>query len=198
MYILTQQRNSTINLNKGFTVVETLVAILVLSITIAGPLSIAFSGLRGAQLSKDEVTASYLAQEGIEYVRAMRDQDYIDGGTTAWATFLTSCVVGPSAFGCWIDTLDFAHGTCTNAACTTQNPVEFNTAGTRAGLYEHGSTGTFIDTRFTRIVTAAVQDIASGSDTDEYLITSTVSWKTGTIDRSVVIRETITNWQKNL
>lgn len=182
----------------GFTVVETLVAILVLSITIAGPLSIAFSGLRGAQLSKDEVTASYLAQEGVEYVRALRDQDYIDGGTTAWATFLSECT---GANGCWIDMTDFTHGDCDSVTCVSANPVEFNSS---TGVYAHSALngspddagGTASDSRFTRIVKAAGQTIDGGSN--EYLITSTVTWKTGNIDRSVAIKETITNWQKNL
>ncbi len=186
-----QNMNKQRSGNDGFTVVETLVAILVLSISIAGPLSIAFSGLRGAQLSKDEVTASYLAQEGIEFVRALRDQDYIDDGTDEWTTFLNACEPTLQPHGCWIDIIDLTHGACTDAACTNNNPVEFNAT---TGIYDYGSGGA--DSRFTRIVKAVSQTIDGGPN--EYFVTSTVTWRTGTIDRSVVIQETITNWQKAL
>ena len=53
-----------------------------------------------AQTARDQLTASYLAQEGIEYVRAMRDNEYLAayqaGGsnvsTTAWNNFLTASI----------------------------------------------------------------------------------------------------------
>lgn len=202
MTLRTQHRLEAKIVHGGFTVIETLVAILVLSITIAGPLSIAFSGLRGAQLAKDEVTASYLAQEGIEFVRAKRDQDYIDNGTNEWSTFITHCEGASGSPGCWIDMTDFSYGPCDNvdAFCTTANPVEFNST---TGTYYHSAPDNGSNEgaspahgRFTRIVKATEQQIDTGFN--EYLITSTVSWRTGTIDRSVVIREIITNWQKNL
>lgn len=81
----------------GFTLVETLVAVALLLTVIVGPLSIAQKGLQTASHAGDQVTAIYLAQEGIEHIQMLRDNvaldnylDYIvngsngNGNTTEW------------------------------------------------------------------------------------------------------------------
>jgi prepilin-type N-terminal cleavage/methylation domain-containing protein len=57
----------------GFTLVEAMVAIAILSMSITGPLVIAQKGIASAVYSRDQVTAFYLAQEAVEYVRNVRD-----------------------------------------------------------------------------------------------------------------------------
>ena len=59
--------------NKGFTLVETLVSISIFSMAILGLLSILASGITNTTYAKQKMTADYLAQEGIEYVRNIRD-----------------------------------------------------------------------------------------------------------------------------
>jgi Tfp pilus assembly protein PilV len=54
---------------KGFTIVETLVAVTILMISIAGPLTVANKGLLAAINAKDQMIASYLAQDAMEYVK---------------------------------------------------------------------------------------------------------------------------------
>jgi prepilin-type N-terminal cleavage/methylation domain-containing protein len=61
----------------AFTLVETLVAIAIVTIAVAGPLVTATRALVLAYTARDQVTASYLAQEGVEYVRLMRDSVYL-------------------------------------------------------------------------------------------------------------------------
>ena len=63
--------------NRGFTLIETLVAIAVLSLAITGPMVIAQKGIGSAIYARDEVTAFYLAQEAIEYIRNVRDTNRI-------------------------------------------------------------------------------------------------------------------------
>jgi Tfp pilus assembly protein PilV len=53
--------------NSGFTIVETLVAITILMIAIAGPLTIAQKGLTASTYARDQMIASFLAQDGLEY-----------------------------------------------------------------------------------------------------------------------------------
>src|SRR5438046_1665614 len=62
----------------GFTIIETLVAIAILLLAIVGPLSIASTSLNSAYYAKDQVTAFYLAQEGIEYMRFLRDTNSLN------------------------------------------------------------------------------------------------------------------------
>jgi type II secretory pathway pseudopilin PulG len=78
--------------NKGFTLVETLVAISIFTVSILGLISILASGVSDISYAKQKIVASYLAQEGIEYVRNMRDTAvlYPSVGQTAqdmWNTF---------------------------------------------------------------------------------------------------------------
>jgi type II secretory pathway pseudopilin PulG len=72
----------------GFTLVETLVAITVLLVAIVGPMTIAAQGLQASFFAREETTAVYLAQEGIEAVERARDNGALDAiygiGLTAW------------------------------------------------------------------------------------------------------------------
>ena len=63
--------------SRGFTLIETMVAVTILTLAVAGPLMTASRAIVAAQSARDQLTASYLAQEGIEYVRAMRDNEYL-------------------------------------------------------------------------------------------------------------------------
>lgn len=59
--------------NKAFTLIETLVAISIFTMSILGLMSVLSSGIASTNYAKQKIIASYLAQEGIEYVRNMRD-----------------------------------------------------------------------------------------------------------------------------
>ena len=82
-----------IKLSTGFTLVEAMVAVTVLTLAISGAFFTANSAIIAAEIASDQLTASYLAQEGVEYVRKMRDDAYlaaVAGGNpaNAWSTFL--------------------------------------------------------------------------------------------------------------
>ena len=68
--------------NTGFTLVETLVAISIFSVSIVGLMSVLGSGISNTNYAKQKITAYYLAQEGIEYVRNMRDTEVLYGNGT--------------------------------------------------------------------------------------------------------------------
>lgn len=57
----------------GFTLVETLVAISIFTMSILGLLIVLTNGISDTGYAKKKLAASYLAQEGIEYVRNQRD-----------------------------------------------------------------------------------------------------------------------------
>jgi prepilin-type N-terminal cleavage/methylation domain-containing protein len=72
--------------NKGFTILETLVAITIILIAITGPLDIIAHSLKASYYSRDEVTAFYLAQEAIEYARNEKNNNELDpnAGVEDW------------------------------------------------------------------------------------------------------------------
>ncbi len=76
----------------GFTLVETLVAIAIIMVAITGPYASAAQAIAAARIARDHTIATFLAQEGIEIVRAERDKVYLHdcftttgcSGTTVW------------------------------------------------------------------------------------------------------------------
>jgi prepilin-type N-terminal cleavage/methylation domain-containing protein len=62
---------------KGFTLIETMVAITILTVAVAGTFSVANSSINASSIARDQLTASYFAQEGIEMVRQARDNTYL-------------------------------------------------------------------------------------------------------------------------
>lgn len=66
-----------ISLLSGFTLIEALVAISILMVAVAAPITIAQKGLSSAVYSKDQMIAAYLAQDAIEYIKNKRDEHAI-------------------------------------------------------------------------------------------------------------------------
>lgn len=76
--------------NKAFTLVETLVALSIFTVSLLALMSILASGIANTNYAKQKVAATYLAQEGIEYIRNARDTSvlYDPGGPQdGWDTF---------------------------------------------------------------------------------------------------------------
>ena len=65
--------------SKGFTLVETLVSLFILSIALTGAFTVISSNLRTAHFIQHSFIANGLAQEGLEVVRNLRDTDWFAG-----------------------------------------------------------------------------------------------------------------------
>ena len=85
------------NYNKGFTLIETLVAILILMSTVTAIMYLVVNIIISTRSAKFENTAQYLLQEGIEYVRNNRDSA-LNGGAT-WNDFKQTGPSCPSTIG---------------------------------------------------------------------------------------------------
>lgn len=72
-------RRSRERLDPGFTVIESLVAVSILVLAVIGTTSAIQSGISSYILSKNQVTAFYLAQEGFEHIRNLRDENILRG-----------------------------------------------------------------------------------------------------------------------
>lgn len=75
----------------GYSLVEVLVAITVLLVALVAPLTIAYSGLKRANVSKEQTQAIFLAQEGIEAVMRLRENSALsasgfDNLAAVWST----------------------------------------------------------------------------------------------------------------
>jgi len=186
--------------SKGFTLIETMIAVTILSLAIVGPLFTASRAIVAAQSSRDQLVASYLAQEGIEYVRAMRDNEYLaayqSGGASvssvAWNNFLNNPVQDISAITqcrmpkvCTLDPVQGAvspMASCPNDVCT---PLYLLTNGVYSQQNLSGSKAT----SFIRTIQAT--DVSA---TEESIV-SQVSWSFHGVPYSVTITDHLTPWQ---
>lgn len=66
------------NLKRGFSMIESLVAIAVLLVAIVGPLTIAINSIQYSNVAKDKLQATYLAQEQIELLVARQHTIFIE------------------------------------------------------------------------------------------------------------------------
>ncbi|MDE1924815.1 MAG: hypothetical protein KGH79_01385 [Patescibacteria group bacterium] len=180
----------------GFTLVETLVAVVVLMTAIAGPLTIASKSLQATLVAKDQDTAFYLAQDAMEYIRFVRDTNKLSGGdwlTGAGATVpanakdLTPC---EGASGCYFDSLGNNPSVITacSGAC---GPIYYDPTN---DYFTYNTTGT-TQTIFTRTVQILTPVGGNGNEV-EAIASTTVSWQdTAGLTRQVQVREDIFNWQ---
>jgi len=185
-----------INYKKGFTLLEALVAISILMVAVAAPITIAQKGLSSATYSKNQMIASYLAQDVIEYIKNKRDEVSINnlnyGDWDNLSIFglngnpKTLCM---SANGCEVDTL-LNVMTDTNAVKQIGSQLTPLNTDTN-GFYGYKNDSGYKATNFTRKINIELHNIDGGATSakDEALITVTVSWGSD----SVVVKSLIYN-----
>lgn len=174
---------------RGFTLVETLVAITVVVTAMVGPLYAVQQSLNASRTAREQLIASSLAQEGVEYVRAIRDSNYLyflrTGGARSWLAGLdgTGGSVNCITATCVIDpTQDMQ-----NAVTRTSTPSPLYLSSTN--LYTQVAVVP-TPTKYTRTVLLTP---VSGSVT-EMTVTVVVSWTTKNQTRNVTITERLHNW----
>jgi len=107
----TSNRIKNNNLNTGFTIVETLVAIGILVVALSGGFAAVSLSLNRSSLSKEQVIAFYLAQEGMEIIRNKRDSNALSGNSWLQGIALNG---DPCEFGnvCRADAISFSLNSC--------------------------------------------------------------------------------------
>ncbi len=92
---------NNLNYKKGFTIIETLVAVTILMLAIVGPMTVSQKSLVASLYAKDQIIASYLAQDAMEYLKNKRDT-YIS--VSSFANWVATYGVCTSANPCSVDT----------------------------------------------------------------------------------------------
>ncbi|MAZ41117.1 hypothetical protein CL654_03290 [bacterium] len=96
---------------KGLSIIETVVAILIISFVIGAPIGVLQQGLFLSQNAKERVTARFLAEEPLEYLRNLKDSNIVQsvknvqgGGSPISFSqgLLMACVEG-SGNNCLVD-----------------------------------------------------------------------------------------------
>lgn len=197
---------------KGFTLVEALVAIAIVSIAIAGPMYSANRAVVAAQTATNQLVAAYLAQEGVEYVRSVRDAAYLNrynlgdpsASTDSWTDFTDSssssglniwkCMKNnPSTNACTLDPFQ-PMGTGNGKSL---NPCHIAPLGndcaplylTSSNIYTQNNTFPNVKQPFTR--TIQMNTISA----NEINVVSTVKWDFHNSTYAVTVTDHLTPWQ---
>ncbi|MBI4239628.1 prepilin-type N-terminal cleavage/methylation domain-containing protein [Candidatus Uhrbacteria bacterium] len=121
---------------RGFTIIELLTAVFILSTALVGALTLATSNLRNQGIGTSRLVAVNLAKEGVEFVRGFRDSNWLanqdwDIGLVSQTS--TSCAVIESAMTAFTFVSDaICQGEITDAA--------YQMYRTSAGRYYQGGT----------------------------------------------------------
>lgn len=90
------------NAAAGFTLLETVVAVMILSYAIVGPFALAAQSLRVSRDARDELTATQLAVEAIEVAHSVRDNNSADDSTLTQANWMQN-ILSNCANSCIVD-----------------------------------------------------------------------------------------------
>jgi len=152
---------------RGFTLIEALVAISILLVGILGPFMLTNMNLQAGLFSRDQITAYYLAQEAIEMVREVRDENFIQeqrtGSNMWWLSGLSACITGNTLGGCRVDGRRGVSPpanrfqSCLHNNCEANSRLSVNTTlnSPAFGEYGHVTGGGFVTSRFSRHVRIA-------------------------------------------
>lgn len=170
----------------GFTLVETLVAISIFSLSVLSVMAFMSQSPVDTRYAENKMRSAYLAQEGIEYLRNMRD-NYIlftSSNSLVWSNFVSkvsSCAAGSEC------------GVNVSLAPTDPNSIFLCSSDPNqcklyvdGGNYNNGGSG--VDSGLVRKI--SVQSI----NQNEMKVFSTVSFNISGRSYSVTFSEVLFNW----
>ncbi|MDO8424508.1 MAG: prepilin-type N-terminal cleavage/methylation domain-containing protein [bacterium] len=167
--------------NKGFTLLEVLVAISLLTFGIGGAFMLVTQTVISSQLTESRLEAVYLAQEGAELVRNVRDANFLNvykGTGTDWLEGLRGCEAGCEA--------DF------NDAVLTSFDGRFLKIG--GGFYNYDSG---LDTYFKRkIIISDLTELDDPPDgiTDRVKVAVEIYWQERGQTHKITVQEFLYKW----
>lgn len=192
-----KKKLSGASMSAGFTLVETLVAISIFTMSILGLMIVLSQGVSDTSYAKMKITASYLGQEGIEYVRNIRDTFVLydeASSQNGWEKFNEKLINEScgSSNGCYFDdqNLNYANPLQPMAdinviACDSLCPYLLYDAISGKYGYVSGENSGFI--RTIKII------VVSPNETK---IFSTVSWEQGSGNYNITFTESLFNWME--
>ncbi len=178
---------------KGFTLIETLVAITILITGIMVPMTIAARGLQSAFHAREQLTATFLAQEGMELVRLMRDNHALsDIQTPIAGKAPVSNIFSACTSGCALDT-SLLPTSCSAETCR----LYLDTTASEKVFYAHDKVVGAIwnQSPFTR----SIQVNQVPTNPEQVMVVVTVKWQSGLFraEKSVALTSMLAERYRN-
>lgn len=175
--------------NKGFTLIETIVAIFILSLAMGALLTLAANGFYSVRYARNQIVADNLMQESLEFIRNDRDSFFRAGGNwTTWRATLNGCF---TASGCVVDI--YTNG-ANYVACSGQCPYMkyYENQGIYGYAYSYPFVGEPYETSYIRTLTMQ----QSPYDANQIVVTSAMRWLNGGTARTTSQSVVMTNWSQ--
>ena len=182
----------------GFTLIETLVALSIFTVSILGMIVILADGTSNVSYAKSKTISTYLSQEGVELVRNLRDEYTLNG--QGWARFkqkvttplLEDCVgagciayIDPATYATVIQECPPSSGSI-QGACP---PLTRDISPASSGFYNYSNPSK--PTAFQRVIRVMPMGVLG----DELKVSSTVFWSYKGKNYTTVSSESLFNWQ---
>ncbi len=174
---------------RGFTLVETLVAVSVLLLIVVGPLTITARTTKSATFASEQVVAHFLAQEGLELAQKARDELLLEhfGGavTNPWERFVSATGTYAACLGvsgCGLSLNNSQQVVLSNCATSaTECVLRFSTTANDVARYRHGPLVAPL-TNSVPQYTRTIRFYPVGSNpVPQIRVVSEVTWRSGTI-----------------
>lgn len=176
---------------RGFTLVETLVAISLLLIAVVGPMTFLSRSSQSTEVANQQIPAVFLAQEGLELVQQERENEFLEwfdnNSHNAWTEFRNTFAACEGASNqCAVEIND--SGVVEVSTCsTTDNDcfLYYNETNDRS-RYTYDDSTDAIATPYRRYV--YLEEVSADR---EVRVVSRVEWRSGSlIDQQVAEVET--------
>jgi type II secretory pathway pseudopilin PulG len=191
--------NQKIKKNTGFTLVETMFAVFILTSTIVGLMTVVSNSLFAARYARDEITVNYLLQEVVDYIRNDRDTTVFLGSVGTWESFFAKYNVSCSSQvgGCYFDVLSVINP----KSCDSFGPsCPYLYYDGNAGATENDATTFYVTddginqnktkTNFRRKIV-----VEQNANLDEIDVTVTVDWLNGGLPMTRSLKTSFLKWQ---
>jgi len=169
----------------GFTLLEVVAAIFILTLGLGASFSLIQQTLAVASIVESKLTAVYLAQEGIEIIRNIRDTNWLEQriGMNSWDDGLTDC--DPCCEG------DYKTDTSPSLSLNNLLQCDYDQLHfldiNEDGFYSYATSGSFVQTKFKRKITIETEP-------GKVMISVEVKWMERGKFYNIEVCEDITNW----
>ncbi|MDQ3244760.1 MAG: prepilin-type N-terminal cleavage/methylation domain-containing protein [bacterium] len=204
------KKNTKSKYKQGLSLIETIVAISIFALSILGILVILGGGIANTNYAKNKVIASFLAEEGIETIRNIRDTyDQYSPSPDGWVDFrdkLTVAGCSSNPHGCYFDIQKDINNVTYDMFAASNRPMPITKIyftscpitgcipllyDSSLGSYTYTSNGSYTTSTGMR---RTIKMEINGFNTDEIKITSIVTWVQGTQTRTVAFADIFFNW----
>ena len=182
-------------MQKGFSLLEVIIAISILGTGIAGAIALTTQTIQTGTFVQKQLTAAYLAQEGVEVIHNLRHNNWVkeaEGEVTKWFT-------GLDKLGCTPEPFD-------NSDCLDGSPIYAIADYNSTVIVETAANAPSWQMSFNSAISRYIHDLTApvfsrhieirydrDADLKEYMhVKSIVSWDNG----AIIAEDLLYNWKE--